>query len=255
MVQANQIDVTDAMRGEMQDGGADIVFCERVDKMTRHNETEQRELILSGEHLYLFGGDKLMRRHRITKLATFIFSSVSSEVVFQFPGAKDLRIADLSQDQILEFINAMKKIFGKKLNAKIYRVPEDSLKEYCSEDKNQCSHIENLPLDEYRRADLEDEGSAISIDANATEVSTKTDDTAPFQHCDGNLNNIVNRFHHTAAAKSGTKEVTDEDRKGFQDKSGLVASGLGDEVTLDSFDLKGILGQGAFGKVYLAELP
>ena len=54
---------------------------------------------MSGEHLYLFGGEKLQRRHRVMKMAAFIYSTSSDEIVFCFPEAKDLRFMGLSPEE------------------------------------------------------------------------------------------------------------------------------------------------------------
>ena len=63
---------------------------------------------MSGEHLYLFGGDKLQRRHRVMKMAAFIFSSSSDEIVFCFPEAKDLRFMGLTSEEAMAFLTLIK---------------------------------------------------------------------------------------------------------------------------------------------------
>ena len=92
--------VTSAMKSNFSDPDAVVEFARSVNKLTRHNDLQERFLVAAGEHLYLFGkdskgSDKLQRRHRVIKMAAFIFSKTSSEVVFCFPEAKDLRFCGL----------------------------------------------------------------------------------------------------------------------------------------------------------------
>ena len=93
--------VTPAMSKNFADPNAPISFAKQVGKLTRHNDQQQRVIVLSGEHLYLFGGDKLQRRHRVMKMAAFIFSSSSDEIVFCFPEAKDLRFMGLTSEEAM----------------------------------------------------------------------------------------------------------------------------------------------------------
>ena len=91
--------VTQAMIGNFADPNAPIVFAKNVGKLTRHNDQQERLIVMSGEHLYLFGGEKLQRRHRMMKMAAFIYSTASDEVVFCFPEAKDLRFMGLTPEE------------------------------------------------------------------------------------------------------------------------------------------------------------
>ena len=47
------------MMSNFIDKESDITFSMSIQKLTRHNDKDPRLLIMQGEHLYLFGGEKL----------------------------------------------------------------------------------------------------------------------------------------------------------------------------------------------------
>ena len=100
--------VSNQMRKNFSDPAADVLFAKEVKKLTRHNDEQERILILAGEHIYLFDANKLQRRHRVLKMAAFIFSTTSTEVVFCFPEAKDLRFTGIDEEEILQLLTGVK---------------------------------------------------------------------------------------------------------------------------------------------------
>ena len=63
---------------------------------------DERLLVLTGQGMYLFLEDALMRRHAIERFAAIVKSTVSREVVFVYPQSKDLRIQGLSPDDVTQ---------------------------------------------------------------------------------------------------------------------------------------------------------
>ena len=85
---------------------------------------------MSGEHIYLFSGDKLQRRHRVNKLSAIIFSQTSAEVVFCFPEAKDLRFTGLEADESMQLLTLIKEKYhetNQEETMKIFQVEKASL--------------------------------------------------------------------------------------------------------------------------------
>ena len=80
-------------------------------------------------------------------MAAFIFSSTSSEIVFCFPEAKDLRFMGLTPEETIEFLTMIKEKYHE-TNAentlKIFKVSKSSLKEYAPEDDRKYN-FENFP--------------------------------------------------------------------------------------------------------------
>jgi len=65
----------------------------------------------------------------------------------------------------------------------------------------------------------------------------------------------------STSASSGTEiqgdddEDDDDDDEGLNDRNTMIAyTKTGETVTLADFDIKGVIGRGTFGKVFLAEL-
>ena len=145
MVESNL--VTEGMRMNFADPSADVAFARGVAKLTRHNDEQERVLVMAGEHLYLFGGEKLQRRHRVLKMAAFIFSTTSNEVVFCFPEAKDLRFTGLTLEEIQQLLAVIKEKYHEtnpEGTLKIFQVTKASLKEYAPEEDRKYN-FENFP--------------------------------------------------------------------------------------------------------------
>ena len=110
---------------------------------------------MQGEHLYLFGGEKLQRRHRIIKLSAFIYSEASDQVVFSITESKDLRFCGLQLSEVQQVLQMLKTRYHE-LNPqntlKIYAVPKASLKEFAPEDDRKYN-FESLPADQFRQRD------------------------------------------------------------------------------------------------------
>lgn len=112
------------------------------------------------DHVYVFTGDKLSRKHRITNLGAVIQSKISSEIVLHFPRMKDLRITGLTKDRQQELINLIQLRYVNKLpenTLELYGVDNKSLKEYSRD--NAKYGFSNLPPIEFRQRDKEIKGS------------------------------------------------------------------------------------------------
>ena len=77
-----------------------------------------------------------------------------------------------------------------------------------------------------------------------------------FNRIDGNLDNLQTRFAQNMESGNSTPKGSVLDDEHFKESSELMRqkSDLQD-ITLQSFRIKSTLGRGAFGRVYLAELP
>lgn len=82
-----------------------IMFSSKVNKLSRWNLQQTRVLVQTATHIYLFNNGKLNRKHRITNIAAFIKSSVSTEFVLHFPKGKDLRVVGLGADEVEQLLN------------------------------------------------------------------------------------------------------------------------------------------------------
>ena len=70
--------------------------------MTRFDKSQSLVFVLTGENVYLFEGNRCVRRHEISNVAALIKSSISKELVLVVPSSKDLRIQGLSSDKRTE---------------------------------------------------------------------------------------------------------------------------------------------------------
>lgn len=71
-----------------------LYYC-KITKLSRFNFSLSRTLIVTTEHIYVFEGNKLNRKHKITNISAVIKSTKSTEMVLVFPMAKDLRLNGL----------------------------------------------------------------------------------------------------------------------------------------------------------------
>lgn len=150
---------TPEMIAQFTDKNEPILFQSRVKKLSRFNIEQSRVMILTGDHIYLFDKNSLNRRHRVTNMSAIIKSTVSSEVVLVFPNAKDLRMLNLTNQQVTDLQSAIQLRYVNKCPNKtllIFGVPQRSLREY-SQDNRRYGFV-NLPPDETRLRDEEING-------------------------------------------------------------------------------------------------
>lgn len=93
------------MRKQFSDPEEDIMFEEKITKVSSWGISQARTLVLTLDHVYVFTGTTLSRKHRITNLGAVIQSKTSSEIVLHFPRMKDLRIVGLSKERQQELIH------------------------------------------------------------------------------------------------------------------------------------------------------
>ena len=165
-------------------------------------------------------------------MAAFIFSQTSSEIVFCFPEAKDLRFCGLERDESMNLLNVLKQKYhggDSEKTLKIYEVEKSSLQEFAPEDDRKYN-FENFPHEHYRRTDLELQGSAI-------EDPDETDDM--FKPTNGDLNKLQNRFTHLQRDNGSTqnnKAKTDSTPSGgyeeFKESSELMRSDEEQNISL-----------------------
>ena len=157
---------TPEMKAKFSTQNEPIMFQSKVKKLSRFNIEQQRVLVLTGDHLYLFEKNTLNRRHRVTNMSAIIKSTVSSELVLVFPSAKDCRLTGLSEERISELQSLIQMRYVNKCPTKtlmIFACPTRSLREY-SQDNRRYGFV-NLPKDEYRMRDQEF-GGQDEIDAD-----------------------------------------------------------------------------------------
>ena len=98
MVEAKEV-VTPEMIKQFSDSDEAIMFEEVITKVSSWGINQARVLVVTHNHIYVFTGNKLSRKHRITNLGAILISTISSEIVLHFPNAKDLRVTGLSKDR------------------------------------------------------------------------------------------------------------------------------------------------------------
>ena len=134
MVEASSAVVTTPeMIAQFTDPGEPILFQSRVKKLSRYNIEQTRVIILTGDHIYLFDRNNLNRRHRVTNMTAIIKSTVSTEVVLVFPNAKDLRMQNLTAQQVTDLQSAIQLRYVNKCPSKtlqVFAVPQRSLREF-----------------------------------------------------------------------------------------------------------------------------
>ena len=153
MVEAAEV-CTPEMKAKFSAQNEPIMFQSRVKKLSRYNIEQNRILVLTGDHLYLFDKNSLNRRHRVTNMSALIKSTVSTELVLVFPSAKDCRLTGLTEERITELQQLIQMRYVNKCPNKtleIYACPTRSLREY-SQDNRKYGFV-NLPKDEYRMRD------------------------------------------------------------------------------------------------------
>lgn len=123
MVEASSAVVTTPeMIAQFTDPGEPILFQSRVKKLSRYNIEQTRVIILTGDHIYLFDRNNLNRRHRVTNMTAIIKSTVSTEVVLVFPNAKDLRMQNLTAQQVTDLQSAIQLRYVNKCPSKTLQV-------------------------------------------------------------------------------------------------------------------------------------
>lgn len=121
---------------------------------------------------------------------------------------------------------------------KFYSV-KGSLKEYTTTEKDMKYKISWCPDDSLRVIDLEVQGAEFVEGLSPKHESEES------------------KFNSTASTEDIAEdddEEDDDDDEGLSDKGLMIAyTKTGEKVTLSDFDIKGVIGRGTFGKVFLAE--
>ena len=170
MVQSTEV-ITAEMKKQFSDPEEDIMFQENITKISTWGWSQQRSLAVTIDHVYVFTGNKLSRKHRITNLGAIIQSKVSSEIVLHFPNMKDLRITGLSKARQQELIHLVQLRYVSKLpenTLELYGVDNKHLKEYARD--NSKYGFSNLPPIEFRQRDKEIKGSKDDFEAQKKAV-------------------------------------------------------------------------------------
>jgi hypothetical protein len=63
--------------------------------LSRYNWEQERILVVTTEHFYLFNSGKVSRKHNLKGTIAIVKSLSSNEMVLVFPSDKDLRITGL----------------------------------------------------------------------------------------------------------------------------------------------------------------
>jgi hypothetical protein len=91
--------VTADMRKQFNDPDEDVMFEEKITKVSSWGFFNDRTLCVTTDHVYVFTKKSLSRKHGIMNLGAIIQSNVSSEIVLHFPNMKDLRVHGLSKER------------------------------------------------------------------------------------------------------------------------------------------------------------
>ena len=84
--------VTSAITAQFSDPDEPVIYQTSATKLSRFNLSSSRLVIVTFDHIYVFEGGKMSRKHKITNMSAFIKSTKSNECVMVFPQAKDLRL-------------------------------------------------------------------------------------------------------------------------------------------------------------------
>lgn len=188
----------------------------------------------------------MKRKISIEKIGGIIISTKNSkELVLHVPSEYDYRYQIDDRDT---FIKLLKREFIKRRpngHLKFYCV-KGGLKEVTTTEKDAKYKISRLPTDDFRILDEEVYGPDFVHEDSRTSADA---DSSPFE---SNLKHVEKRAHEMS--------LDDTDDDGDQDfetrNSVLLFSHKQEEekVTLQDFEVLGVIGRGTFGKVFLAKL-
>ena len=202
MVSAKKEDqVTQNMINKFIDPDEPVLFSGMIAKLSGMNKSQDRLLVLTGDHIYLFHKEKISRRHRISNIKAFIKSMASNEIVLTIPNAKDIRMTGLSKDRREELKNCLQLMYANRnptVTLMIYGVPQKDLKQFSRNNMkyNQCA----LPDDQFRLRKEEIAGTDQMSVIPEIESAAKEDDELLFKMTDEE--NFENRFTLTHIAEN-----------------------------------------------------
>ena len=210
MVQSRDV-VTSEMRKQFKDPEEDILFQENITKISSWGFSQQRVLCVTIDHVYVFTGNDLSRKHRITNLGAIIQSNISSEIVLHFPRMKDLRITGLSKARQQELIHICQLRF---INQKpdttleIYGVNSKTLKDYARD--NAKYGFSNLPAIEFRLREKEIKGTKDDYEAKKKQLEREEAKViADAKHSEQSPQPVDMDFEETRFSMKATLESQD----------------------------------------------
>jgi hypothetical protein len=86
------------MIAQFNDPEDPILYQNSIVKLSRYNFKQTRVFCITANFIYIFNGEKINRRHKITNLAAIITAEKTEEFVLHFPNAKDLRVEGLPKE-------------------------------------------------------------------------------------------------------------------------------------------------------------
>ena len=224
-----------------------VTFSDTAIKINMWGIKQERILLMTTKNIFNFKRKSMKRKIAIEKIGGIIISTKNSkELVLHVPSEYDYRY-QINDREI--FVKLLKREFVKRRpNGHLrYYVVKGSLKEVTTTEKDAKYKISRLPPSELRLLDQEVYGPEYQHEESKTPTSSM--DTSNF---DSKLKAVESRKQDTSL--EDTDDDTDAD---FDTRNSVCVFSHKEEeekVTLKDFEVKGVIGRGTFGKVFLARL-
>ena len=223
-----------------------VSFSDTAIKINMWGIKQERILLMTTNNIFNFKKKTMKRKIPIEKIGAIIISTKNSkEIVLHVPSEYDYRY-QISDREI--FIKLLKREFVKRrpTGHLRYYVVKGSLKEVTTTEKDAKYKISKLPGSDMRLLDQEVYGPEYQHEDTPSTASTDGDGF------DRKFKDVESRENNTSL--EDTDDDTDAD---FDTRNSVCVFSHKQEeekVTLKDFEVKGVIGRGTFGKVFLARL-
>lgn len=194
---------------------------------------------MTTHNVYNFKKAALKRKINISKVGALIVGTKNSkEVVLHVPSEYDYRYI---LDDKETFIDCFKLQFIERCpqgRLKFYQVT-GGLKDFTTTEKDMKYNIKKVPDDSMRLRDSEVSGTSYTEDGESSDPEEETKE----------------RRDPSSDLQDEDEDDDDEDELNQLRETQVMFTSPGQEsVTMEDFEIKGVIGRGTFGKVFLAEL-